>query len=91
MQRQAFSEPARTSEEANRRNRAPVTTATLIECWVARRALLARHGHEHGGILDRIGLRGFRAIASFFSRNPFPRRAIVPACNLPSSSVKPHL
>jgi hypothetical protein len=42
MQRQAFSEPARTSEEANRRNRAPVTMATLIECWVARRALSAR-------------------------------------------------
>jgi hypothetical protein len=42
MQRQGFSEPARTNEEANRRNRAPVTTAMLIECWIARRTLLAR-------------------------------------------------
>jgi hypothetical protein len=42
MQRQVFSQPARTNEDANRRNQAPVTIKTLIECWMARRALLAQ-------------------------------------------------
>ena len=42
MQRQVFSELARTNEEANRRNRPPVTISTLIGCWIARRAMLAR-------------------------------------------------
>jgi hypothetical protein len=42
MQRQVFSAPAQTNEEANRRNRAPATTNILIECWIARRAMLAR-------------------------------------------------
>jgi hypothetical protein len=41
MQRQVFSGPARTNEEANRRNRLPVTPGDLKNSWKAQRAMLA--------------------------------------------------
>ena len=41
FQRQVFSEPARTNEEANRRNRRKITPADLTNSWRAQRAMLA--------------------------------------------------